>query len=143
MVRLSLLAACSFAVLMVMLVACGDDDAKPAGEASTDEQYLKVVCTGLSNFSDALVSKTSSDEIAKVIKEYITSLKAVTPPRDLEKFHRDFEKYLQDALNDPTSLVTKTPPLPADEVRRRIASKEANVPECRNATFFSASKARP
>lgn len=143
MARLPLFAVCSVAAFALLVAACGSDDSKPVGDASTDEQYLKVICTGLSNFSDALVSKTSSDEIAKVIKEYIASLKPVTPPQDLEKFHKDFQKYLQDALDDPTSLVTKTPPLPADEVRRRIASKEANVPECRNATFFSASKARP
>ena len=130
-------------VLTLLAAACSGDDAKPAGDASTDEQYLKIICTGLSNFSDALVSKTSSDEIAKVIKEYIASLKPVTPPQDLAKFHKDFQKYLQDALDDPTSLVTKTPPLPSEDVRRRIASKEANVPECKNATFFSASKARP
>ena len=133
-----MLVLCAF-----VFAACNSkDDPEPTGTPATDEQYLKAICTGLVNFSDALVSKTSSTEIAAVIKAYIVGMQQIQPPTDLQKFHKDFVKYLQDALNDPTSLVTTTPPLPSDDVRKRIASKERNVPECRDATFFS-TKANP
>jgi hypothetical protein len=133
-------------LLPLVLFACnGEDDtsAPTSGVRTTDEQYLKVICSGLTNFSDAVVSKTSSAEIAAVIKAYIASMKEINPPADLDKFHQDFLKYLQTAVDEPTSLITRTPPLPPDSVRRRIASKEPNVPECRDATFFDASSKQP
>ena len=133
-------------VLFASFACTGDDDASNAtspGNRSTDEQYLRAVCIGLTNFSDAIVSKTSSAEIAAVIKAYVASMKELSPPVDLDKFHRDYVKYLQSAVDEPTSLLTRTPPLPPDAVRKRIASKERGVPECRDATFFSTRSAQP
>ena len=114
----------------------GADNTDP-GNRSTDEQYLKAICIGLTNFSDAILSKTTSAEIAAVIKAYVASMKELSPPTDLDRFHQDYVKYLQSAVDEPTSLLSRTPPLPPDAVRKRIASKERNVPECRDATFFN------
>ena len=134
------LAAAAPLALLLLAAACGSgDDAAPtpSGPALSDEQYLKVVCTGLTNFSDALLTRTKAEDIAGVIQEYIRQLQAVNPPGDLQKFHADFVKYLQDSVKDPTSLITRKPPMPADDIRRRVAAKERNVPECKNPTFFA------
>jgi hypothetical protein len=128
----------AFAFLTFFLIACGGGDAPKTKnpDALTDEGYLKVFCTGLTDYQDALVSKTTKEDIAKVITDYIAALKTVTPPDDLTKFHSDYIKYLQDAVADPTSLVTRKPPLPSDSVRQRLASKTTDVPECKYPTFL-------
>lgn len=110
--------------------------APTSGPTLTDEQYLKAICTGTQAFSDALISKTTADGIAQVIKQFSTNLKSINPPGDLRTFHAAFIKYLDDSLTDPTSLLTKSPPEPPDSVRQRLASKESSVPECKNPTFF-------
>ena len=88
-------------------------------------------------FSDALVSKTTADGIAQVIKQFSANLKKINPPADLRTFHAAFIKYLDDSLTDPTSLLTKAPPEPPDSVRQRLASKESSVPECKSPQFFN------
>ncbi|MGH2632173.1 MAG: hypothetical protein ACRDG3_02080 [Tepidiformaceae bacterium] len=116
--------------------------APTSGPTLTDEQYLKAICTGTQDFSDALISKSTADGIAQVIRQFATSLKTLNPPGDLRTFHAAFIKYLEDSLTDPTSLLTKSPPEPPDGVRQRLASKEPSVPECKAPTFFD-SQATP
>ena len=130
--------ALSLAVSLVALVAlaCGDHAAAPKG-GGTDEDYLKAVCTGVSNFSDALISKTTAKEIGDVIQQFIDEMEKVNPPADLVAYNKSFIQYLKDSLSDPTSLVTKPPPEPPQSVRDRLASKESSIPECKNPTFFS------
>jgi hypothetical protein len=115
----------------------GDDDDSNGGGTGTDEGYLKAICTGTSDFSNALLSKTTAAEIADVIRAFITKMKAANPPADLVKYNDEFIKYLEDSVSDPTSLVTKQPPLPSDDIRKRLAAKESSVAECKDPTFFS------
>ncbi len=128
-------------ILATLLAACsgsGDDDPSPtpSGDPLSDEEYLAVICRGLTSFTDAIVSKTKAEDIATVIRDYVKSLQTVTPPGDLQTFHADYVKYLQDAVAEPTSLLTTKPPLPPDSVRQRLVTKEASVAECRDRTFF-------
>ena len=125
-------------VLLPAAIACGSDSSSGANTGVSDEEYLKVICTGLSNFTDALLSKTTAAEIGQVIKDYIAEMKKVDPPSDVKKFHQDFVKYLEDSLAEPTSLVTRKPPLPSESVRKRLAAKEPGVAECKSPTFFDA-----
>ena len=134
----------SLTLLLVPLLAfaaCGDDgdDDPPAGAGGTgtDEEYLKAVCSGTSEFSNALITKTSAEEIGEVIKAFIDDMKAANPPADLVEYNQQFVKYLEDAVADPTSLVTRQPPLPSDDIQRRLANKELSVDECKDGTFFS------
>lgn len=125
---------------IALAVACGGEDApKTPPNAVTDEAYLKAICSGSANFSDALLTKTKPEEIGQVIKAFSASMKALTPPDDLKDYNQQFTKYLDDAVADPTSLVTRTPPLPKQSIRDRLAAKESSVPECKNGTFFSRS----
>jgi hypothetical protein len=136
-------AALLFSVLP-LASACGGDDAKPtapAGPTVSDEEYLKAICSGTRNFSNALMSKTKPEEIATVIKDFSASMKQLSPPSDLQKFQTDFVKYLDDSLSDPTSLVTRKPPAPPAAVRDRLVAAEARVPECKDGTFFDAQAA--
>jgi hypothetical protein len=135
-------------LLLVVLAgaACGGGSKSsatptPSGPTISDEEYLRAICVGVTQFSDALVSKSSADEITKVVRDFSASMKQLTPPADLQKYNADFTKYLDDAANDPTSLLTTKPPLPADNVRQRLAAKETNVPECKAPTFFDAGAA--
>ncbi|MEO6397718.1 MAG: hypothetical protein ABIP13_04555, partial [Tepidiformaceae bacterium] len=117
---------------------CGGDDApKPPANAVSDETYLKAICSGSSRFSEALLTKTKPEEISQVIKEFSASMKALTPPDDLKEYNQQFTKYLDDAVADPTSLVTRNPPLPKQAARDRLSSKESSVLECKEGTFFS------
>lgn len=120
----------------LLLAACGDDDDTPKGGGS-DEDYLRAICVGSSNFSNALLSKTTPDEIAQVIKDFIAEMKKLNPPSDLVKYNEEFIKYLEDAVAEPTSLVTRAPPLPDKDVSRRIAALEPSISECKDGTFFS------
>ena len=123
---------------IALAAACGGDDApKAAANAITDEAYLKEICSGSSKFSEALLTKTKPEEIGQVIKDFSTAMKALTPPNDLKDYNQQFTKYLDDAVADPTSLVTRNPPLPKQDVRDRLAAKESSVPECKDGTFFS------
>ena len=119
----------------LFLGACGGDDDTPKGGGS-DEDYLRAICVGTTNFSNALLSKTNPDDIAKVIKDFIEEMKKTNPPADLVKYNQDFIKYLEDAVAEPTSLVTRAPPLPDKDVARRIAALEPTITECKDGTFF-------
>lgn len=132
----ALLASCA-----MFLAACGGGDggkstATASGPASTDEQYLAAICKGTKDFSDAVVSKTKAEEIAQVIKDFSASMKQLNAPADLLQFNKDFIKYLDDALNDPTQLLTRKPPEPSSSARDRLVGKEQNVPECKDVTTF-------
>lgn len=131
-----LLALAVLSASALLLAACGGDDDTPKGGGS-DEDYLRAICVGTSNFSNALLSKTNPDDIAKVIKDFIEEMKKTNPPADLVKYNQDFIKYLEDAVADPTSLVTRAPPLPDKEVSRRISALEPSISECKDGTFFS------
>lgn len=131
--------------VLLFVSACGGSGASgsatPSGPAMSDEEYLKAICTGVTQLSDALVSKSNVDDITKVIKDFSASVKALNPPADLRKYNADFAKYLDDTASDPTAVLTKKPPVPADSIRQRLASKESNVPECKGPTFFDAGQA--
>jgi hypothetical protein len=136
--RALFLLACALPLLL--LAACGDDDTstpEPAGPAGTDEDYLRAICVGTSNFSNALLSKTTAEEIAVVVREFADEMKALNPPADLQEYNKQFVAYLEAALEDPTSLVTKAPPEPPSDARRRLAALESSIPECKDPTFFS------
>ncbi len=133
-----LLALGLLAASAMLLAACGDDDDTPQGGGS-DEDYLRAICVGTQNFSNALLSKTNPDDIAQVIKDFIAEMKKTNPPADLVKYNQEFIKYLEDAVADPTSLVTRAPPEPDKEVSRRLAALEPSIDECKDGTFFSRS----
>ena len=114
--------------------ACSDDEPPQGG--GSDEDYLKVVCKGTQDFSNAILSKTTAGEIAEVIRDWIDLMKGADPPADLRKYNDDFVQWLEDAVADPTSLLTRKPPLPDDDVQRRLVSKELTVDECKDGSFF-------
>lgn len=143
-------------LLPLGLVACGGNDdetnteSTPAAETPTpdggsgsstpvavdDEGYLAVVCSGLADFSDAVLVAETADEISAVVRDYIADLQGVMPPEDLVEFHESFIQYLSDSVNEPTVLLTTPRPLPEESVRERLSAKEASVSECRDLTFF-------
>lgn len=143
------------ALVLVAGVACGggDDDDTPtptpaASETAavtvtpdptplSDEQYLAVICSGLADYTSAITTATTVEEIQKVVLDYIASLEAVTPPEDVQPFHQEFIAYLQAAIDSPTDLLATPRPLPEKNVRDRLAGKEDDVPECRDATYFA------
>ena len=102
----------------------------------SDAAYLKVFCTGLSNYQDALLSAKSADAISKVVVDYADAMDKVEPPEDIQTFHKDFVKYLRDSVKEPTSLTTRTPPRPASAQRERLAARVNEIPECRYPTFL-------
>lgn len=120
-----------------LLAACGDDNDTPDGPGGSDEDYLRLICQGTQDFSNALVSKTTADEIGEVIRDFIETMEGANPPADLREYNEDFTQYLEDALADPTSLLTRRPPLPDEDIQQRLASKELSVDECKAGTFFS------
>ncbi len=129
------------ALLPLLFAACSDSDSKStptivAGTPASDDAYMTVFCTGLSNLSSALVSKPTANEIATVMKAYITELKKITPPKDLEKFHAEYIKFFEDSVNDPTSVLTRKPPAPSETVRQHYADIEQKTPACKDARFF-------
>lgn len=144
--------------LPLLGVACGgsDDDDATASAVTTqpgsspangetplptgmldDEEYLAVVCTGLAEFSDALNTAETEESLSDVVRDYVASLQAVTPPEDVQSFHQELIAYLSAAVDNPTELVTSPRPLPEEDVRDRLAEKEASVDACRDASFFS------
>jgi len=136
-VRSRLIAAILLPVLAVS-AACGGDDAgsQPRGTGN-DTDYLRAVCVGIDRVTDALISATTPEAIAAVIEEFAAAMRQIDPPPDLTDYNRQFVAYLEAALKDPTSVVTTPPPLPPDDVRRRLAQLEPQIPECREPTFFS------
>ena len=130
------------AIVAVATAACGDSSDGPSKTptvvvaGASDEEYLKVICAGTQAFSDALISQTTAEGIAKSIKDFVAALKDIAPPSDLQAFHKEMTKYLEDSVSDPTSLVTKKRPQPPEAVRSRLAAKEPNVPACSKAHYF-------
>lgn len=145
--RLPLLALVSILSLLLLASACGDDsgakkaDASPVagGTPLSDLEYLKVFCTGVTNYYEAVNTQPTKEGIAKVVQAYVDAMKAVQPPADLQEYQVAYLKYLQDAVNDPTRLLTQKPPLPAEPVRDRLAGKVKDVPECKYPTFLGGS----
>ena len=125
-------------VVATLLSACGGGDKPPkAMGTGNDEDYLRAVCAGIDQVSDALVAATSPAEIARVLEDFAATMRATDPPPDLADYNQKFVAYLEAAVDDPTSVVTTSPPLPPASARRRLASLEPSIPECRQPTFFS------
>jgi hypothetical protein len=130
----------------MLFAACGGGGSKsgstPAGASATgggsDEAYLEVVCGGADNFYNALQTATTTDQLSKVIRDFIADLQKASPPADLRDFNQQFIKYLQDAVDNPTSLVSTNPPLPPDDARDRLVKKESDVEACKEPTFLDA-----
>ena len=133
--------------VLPLAAACGggdDDDEETAtptvnteaGPPLNDTDYLETLCTGLSNYQDALLSKQTAEEIGEVITDFADEMRAVNPPEDVSEFHLAFVSYLEAAVADPTSLVTTQPPLPDEDVRERLANKVNDIPECKYPTFL-------
>lgn len=141
--RLFLLLACALPLALTTACFGGDDDddgATPGVTPGTgsDEDYLRAICVGTSNFSNALLGATSVDEIRTVVEEFADEMRGLNPPADLTEYNQQFIAYLEAAAEgDPTSLVTTSPPEPGDDVRRRMAALEPTIDECRDPTFFS------
>jgi hypothetical protein len=115
----------------------GDEpEITPSGPVLNDQQYLSTLCVGLVNYYDALMTEPTRDGIAKVVKEFVGSMKAVNPPEDVVPFHREFIAYLSAAVDEPTSLVTVAPPKPEDSIRERLAARVNDTPECKYPTFL-------
>lgn len=130
-------------MLSALTVACGGDDAKdkaassvtPGGPTLTDSQYLAVFCSGVTNYREALLTEPR-EGLLKVVQQYYDSMAAVVPPPDVAPFHQEFLSYLKDALEEPTYLVTRNPPVPDGPVRSRLAAAVSSVPECKYPTFL-------
>jgi hypothetical protein len=115
------------------LGACGDDVTRGG---LSDEDYLRVFCTDLSAFSNALVRAQNPDAIRTAIADYVEQLRTIEPPDDLRGYHEAYITYLQDAAGEP-SLVGRKPPTPPGGPRDRLAAKESSVSACKDASFFS------
>ena len=154
--------ALGFLVLLPLaaIVACGgdDDDPTPTPAVSetpdsattsaptpagtpigplTDEEYLAVICSGLEDYTAAIIREQTVEGLSAVVRDYVVSLQAVLPPEDVADFHNQFIAYLTAAIESPTDLLATPRPLPPDDVRDRLAGKEEDVEECRNARFFA------
>ncbi|MCC6383247.1 MAG: hypothetical protein IT304_12130 [Dehalococcoidia bacterium] len=143
--RLPSLALVPVLAFLLLASACGGGDGgekttatSPVGGGTplSDVEYLKVFCTGVTNYYEAVNTQPTKEGIAKVVQAYIDSLKAVQPPADLQDYQAAYLKYLQDAVNDPTRLLTQKPPLPAEGARDRLAGKVKDIPECKYPTFL-------
>lgn len=130
----------------LLLAACGGDSSPRnggggnGGSASgggSDEDYLRVICAGSVEFSNALVRETTVEGIARTIEEFIANLKEADPPADLTGFHQELLDYLETSLDDPTSLAVKPRPQPPEEARERLAAKEDDLPECDEVGYFT------
>lgn len=144
------LAAVALAALLFAAACGGDSDPKPTPTAAapgpdlSDEEYLKVLCQGITDFQDALLSAPTSEKIAEAIDGYVTNMDGVNPPGDLRQWHADYLQYLRNARDgDPTSLVTADPPQPDQDVSDRLALKWQQVDECKYPTFLRSSEATP
>ena len=135
----------ALAVTGAFVMACGGDDDDGATPTSvvtpgtgSDEDYLRAICIGTSNFSHALLSATTVEQIRTVVEEFANEMRALNPPADLTEYNLAFVAYLDAAATgDPTSLITTAPPEPSSDVRRRMALLEPTIDECRDPTFFS------
>jgi|GEM_PF-1233869 len=147
MTRFRWLPFTAVALAAVTLPACGGDggdsknnnDTSPvvqAGEPLDDEAYLRVFCTGLTEYQDALMTATTVDQIGEVVERYVANLREVNPPEDLRDFQQRYIEYLESALDDPTSLTVLPPPLPDDDVRERLLEKVPDIEECKYPTFL-------
>lgn len=149
MTRFRLFAFVFLALVPFALLACGDDDddgdtangngsdpVDASGPPLSDEEYLAVLCTGLTGYQDAILREPTAEGIAAVIEQFIADMKEVNPPEDVLNFHRAFIRYLEGGLDDPTSLTQAQPPLPPESVRERLAEKVRDVEECRYPTFL-------
>ena len=54
-----------------------------------------------------------------------------------EKFHAEYIKFFEDSVNDPTSVLTRKPPAPAEPVRQHYADVEQHTAACKDARFFA------
>lgn len=107
----------------------------PSGPPLSDEEYLRVFCTGVTNFREALNTEPR-EGLVRVVEEYRDAMAAVNPPADLTEFHAQFVQYLADAVAEPTQLITRQPPLPPEDARKRLAGKTGDIPECQYPTFL-------
>jgi hypothetical protein len=107
----------------------------PSGPPLSDEEYLRVFCSGVTTYREA-VNTANRDELIQVVQDYLDSMAAVNPPEDLQQFHTELLGYLDDALDEPTYLLTRNPPVPEESVRSRMAEKSADIDECQYPVFL-------
>lgn len=133
----------------VALATCGgsggdskDNDTSPVvqtGEPLDDDAYLRVFCTGLTEYQDALMTATTVEEIGEVVDRYVASLREINPPDDLRDFQQRYIEYLESAREDPTSLTVLPPPLPGEDARERLLARVPDIDECKYPTFLEVS----
>lgn len=145
MLRLRAIFAPLVLLALVLSAACGsdggDDDDRviptPSGPPLSEEEYLRTLCTGLTSYQDSLMTAKSGEDIAGTIERFIESMTAVSPPADLREWHVDFVRYLEDGLDDPTSLSTAPPPELDRDTADRLAQKTEDIAECKYPTFLA------
>jgi hypothetical protein len=111
--------------------------AAPGGAAVSDEEYLRRFCSGVTEYREALNTEPR-EGLVRVVEDYLASMEGVTPPADLVEFHAAFLDYLREAVEEPTQLITREPPVPPDGVRERLAEKTDDIAECKYPTFLDA-----
>lgn len=125
--------------VVALLAACGGSDngvVPGAPDGVSDEEYLEVLCTGSQRFAAALIAQSSPQVLRDTIGAYATEMKAVTPPRDVSQFHKDYINFLEEAEREPALMVGGNPPMPPEPARSRIASKENSVEACEDPVYF-------
>jgi hypothetical protein len=113
----------------------GDATTEPGSIAATDEEYLRRFCIGVTEYREALNTEPR-EGLVRVVEDYLASMEELTPPEDMVEFHAAFLDYLRDAVEEPTALITRDPPVPPDDVRERLAEKTDDIPECEYPTFL-------
>lgn len=131
---LAVAAALALATL-TLAAACADTEA-PANNGASDEDYLAALCSAFDEYSRALAAATDAAGIETVTAAFAVSMKAVTPPNDLATFQADLIAYIEAGAADPQSVVAAAEPRPPDKARDRLAAKEGDVKECREASYF-------
>jgi hypothetical protein len=126
--------------VLLLASACGrDGEAEPPvqGTPVSDEEYMTALCTGLQDFSSALIGAEPADELTRIIQDYAATMAAIVPPRDISKFHVEYVAYLEAAEREPLLLVGGSPPLPPPAARARLVAVERDIDSCRTPTYFT------
>lgn len=155
--RLRAMFAPALAGLLVVGVACGDDDGGSGGPTGpeADERYLQQLCTGFDQFTESFLeavtnldAESSDEQVQEALDEPIDNLvrmmEDAEPPADIREYHEDSLEQLKkmqeeirdgnlDALSDQDAEVVPEPPA---DVRERLMAAAQNIEECEGLNLF-------
>ena len=120
--------------LFFSCVNLADDDFIRTSE---EEQYIKSLCLGLSDFSSQINMHTDAENIIVSIGKFSDLLVTLIPPSELSDWHKEYIRFLEKITHGPSAFSDLKPIFPNIANREHFSDLELKVLSCQDVNYFA------